>query len=119
MKNREYLNTIVTIIVDRPVHSNHPRHGFIYPVNYGYVPNTTSGDGEALDAYILGIHEPVKTFTGRCIAIIHRTNDDDDKLIVVPPGISLTDQEIREATHFQEQWFKSEILRENFPQEEL
>ena len=28
--------------------SRHPKHGFIYPVNYGYVPNTISGDGEEL-----------------------------------------------------------------------
>ena len=118
MNTQEYLNAIVTIIVDRPLRSQHPRHGFTYPVNYGYVPHTTSGDGEELDAYILGVFEPLSTFTGRCIAIIHRTNDDDDKLIVAPPGISLTNQEIREATHFQEQWFKSIILRENAPQDE-
>lgn len=24
--------------------SKHPKHGFIYPINYGYVPNTVSGD---------------------------------------------------------------------------
>ena len=29
--------------------SKHPKHGFIYPVNFGYVPNTISGDSEELD----------------------------------------------------------------------
>lgn len=37
-----------------------------------------------MDSYVLGIYEPLETFTGKCIAIIHRTNDNDDKLVVVP-----------------------------------
>ena len=80
-------------------------------MNYGCIPNTISGDGEELDAYILGITHPLKTFTGLCIAIIHRLDDDDDKLVVVPPDQSFTDEEIRQITFFQEQWFKSIILR--------
>ena len=74
MNNLKYLNKIVTIKIDRPMVSKHPKHGFIYPVNYGYVPNTVSGDGEELDSYVLGINEPLETFTGKCIAIIHRIN---------------------------------------------
>ena len=42
----DFLNKIVTVKVDRPMGSRHPRHGFIYPVNYGYIPETISGDGE-------------------------------------------------------------------------
>ena len=40
MNNLEYLNKIVTIKIDRSMGSKHPKHGFIYPINYGYVPNT-------------------------------------------------------------------------------
>ena len=50
----EFLNKIVNVKIDRPLGSKHPKHDFIYPVNYGYVPNTVSWDGEELDAYILG-----------------------------------------------------------------
>ena len=96
----DFLNKIVTVKVDRPMGSRHPRHGFIYPVNYGYIPETISGDGEELDAYILGIYEPLETFTGKCIAIIHRTNDNDDKLIVVPENLTFTNNEIRVLTDF-------------------
>ena len=78
--NREYLGKIVEVKIDRPLGSKHPKHGFIYQVNYGYIPNTISGDGEELDAYVLGEHEPIEKFEGEVIAIIHRTNDDDDKL---------------------------------------
>ena len=61
----------------------HPKYGFIYTVNYGYIPNTISGDGEELDAYVLGEHKPLDTFEGEVIAIIHRTNDYDDKLVLM------------------------------------
>ena len=107
----EFLNKIVNVTIDRPLGSKHPKHDFIYLVNYGYVLNTVSGDGEELDAYILGIDEPIENFTGKCIAIIHRTNDDDDKLIVVPENENFTDEQIRELTNFQEKFFTSEILR--------
>ena len=80
-------------------------------MNYGFVPNTISGDGEELDCYVWGIDKPIDNFEGKCIAVIHRTNDNDDKLIVVPEGKNYTDEEIRKLTNFQEQYFESEIIR--------
>ena len=109
--SREYLGKIVEVKMDRVMGSKHPKHGFIYPVNYGYIPNTISGDGEELDAYVLGVFEPVENFKGKVIAIIHRINDNDDKLVVVPENKNYTDQQIRALTEFQEQWFESEIVR--------
>ena len=111
MNNEEYLGKIIKIIIDRPFGSTHPKHGFIYPVNYGYVPNTVSGDGEELDAYLLGIFEPVNEYEGKCIAIIQRTNDNDDKLVVVPTDKNYTNDQIDALTEFQEQYFKHKILR--------
>ena len=109
--NQKYLNQTLTAKIDRPFGSKHPKHGFIYPANYGYIPNTTSGDGEELDCYILGVFEPVEEFTGKCIAIIHRTDDDDDKLILVPEGKNYSDDAINALTEFQERFFKHEIIR--------
>lgn len=109
--NKEYIGKIVKVVMDRPLGSKHPKHGFIYPVNYGYIPNTVSGDGEELDAYVLGEHEPLNEFTGKVVAIIHRTNDNDDKLIVMKDGKNYSDEQIRALTEFQEQWFESVILR--------
>ena len=108
--NKGFIGQIVNVKMDRPLGSKHPKHGFIYPVNYGYIPNTVSGDGEELDAYVLGEFEPLEEFTGKVIAIIHRTNDDDDKLVVVKDGNNYTDDQIRALTEFQEQWFESIIL---------
>ncbi len=107
----KYLNKTVTVKIDRPLGSKHPDWDLIYEVNYGYVPNTISGDGEELDCYVLGVDKPLDSFTGKCIAIIHRTNDNDDKLIIVPEGMNFTDEEIRNLTNFQEKYFKSIIIR--------
>lgn len=70
-----------------------------------------SGDNEELDCYVLGVFEPLKEFTGKCIAIIHRINDNDDKLIIVPENRNFTDDEINVLTEFQEQFFKHIIIR--------
>lgn len=98
--------------MDRPLGSNHPKYGFKYEVNYGFVPNTKAPDGDEIDAYVLGLNVPLKNFSGKCIAIIHRLNDDDDKLVVVPKNTEgITDEEIIKLTSFQEKYFKSIILR--------
>lgn len=111
MNNKKYLGRLLDIEVDREFGSKHPKYGFIYPVNYGYVPNTISDDGEELDAYLLGVFDPVKEYHGSVIAIIHRTNDNDDKLVVVPDGVNYTDDQIMALTEFQERFFKSVIWR--------
>ncbi len=107
-----YLGKTVEVTIDRPLNSLHPKHGFKYEVNYGYIPGTMSADGEELDAYVLGVDTALETFKGLCVAIIHRLNDDDDKLVVVPEDKkSISDEDIIKATRFQEQFFKSEIIR--------
>lgn len=111
MESKEYLGKIIEVVMDRPLGSKHPKHNFIYPVNYGYLPNTTSGDGEELDAYVLGEHQPLSRFKGVVIALIHRINDDDDKLVVTREGKNYTDDQIRALTEFQEQYFESIIIR--------
>ena len=113
MNIKEYLNKNIEVIIDRPLGSKHPKHDFIYPVNYGYVPNTISGDGEELDCYVLGIFEPIKEFKGKCIAIIHRLNDNDDKLIIVPEDRKFSNKEIDLLVEFQEKFFIHEIIKEN------
>lgn len=106
-----YLGKKVTVVFDRPLGSVHPKHGFIYEVNYGYIPGTLSSDNEELDAYYLSVDEPLKTVDGVCIAYIQREHDDDDKLIVVKEGEVYTDEEIMKKIYFQEKWFKSHIIR--------
>ncbi|HCJ45552.1 MAG TPA: inorganic pyrophosphatase [Candidatus Moranbacteria bacterium] len=108
----QFIGKEVEIKIDRPLHSKHPKHGFVYEVNYGFVPDTKAPDGEEIDAYLLGVDMPVDTYKGKCIAVIHRLNDTDDKLIIVPTSSEdINDEEIKKATYFQEQFFISEIIR--------
>lgn len=108
---RDFLGKTVVATMDRQLGTKHPKHGFEYLVNYGFIAGTLSPDGEELDAYVLGVDEPLPTFKGICAAVIHRTNDNDDKLVVLPEGREISGDEIRTATHFQEQYFVSEIIR--------
>lgn len=106
-----FIGQKVNVVIDRPLGSKHPKHGFEYTVNYGYIPNTKSADGEELDAYVLGVDKPITETKGVCIAVLHRIDDDDDKLIISPNGKDFSDTEIEKLTQFQEKWFKHVILR--------
>lgn len=110
MESKDYIGKKIDVVIDRPIGSKHPKHGFIYPVNYGYVPNTVSGDGEELDCYVLGVFEPIKKINGKCIAVIHRTNDNDDKLIIVPDEKQYSNDAIDALIEFQERFFKHIII---------
>jgi len=92
--------------------SMHPKHqDIIYQSNYGYIPDTRAADGHEIDAYVLGVSAPMDQFEGVCIAIIHREDDNEDKLVVVHENAELSDEEIRSQTNFQEQFFNSSIIR--------
>ena len=109
--SKDFLGKNVNIKIDRKLGTRHPKHGFMYMLNYGYIPNSISGDGEELDAYLLGEYEPVNISSGKVIAIIHRTNDDDDKLIVSKDGKNYSDNAIKALTEFQVRFFESIIIR--------
>ena len=101
---------IVTVTIDRLLGTCHPKHpDIVYPVNYGYVEGVPAPDGDWQDAYVLGITESVEAFTGEIIAVIHRRDDVEDKWVVVPEGLRLTEEEIRRQTLFQERYFDSYI----------
>lgn len=108
---KTFLGKTVSIKIDRPFGSKHPEWEFIYPVNYGFVPGVEASDGDKLDAYVLGVFEPLSEFIGRCIAVIHRIDDNDDKLILIPEAKDYTDAQIRTLTECQERFFKSVTVR--------
>ena len=108
---RKYLGKEAKVVFDRPMGTKHHKFGFVYEVNYGYIPNTPAPDGEDLDAFYLGADEPLRKAKEMCIAVVHRNDDDDDKLVVVADGCSPSDEEIMKLVHFQERFFDSEIVR--------
>jgi len=104
------LGKTVTVIVDRPLGTYHPKYKELYyPLNYGYIDGVIAEDGEEQDAYILGVNEPVKKFSGKVIAIIHRFDDIEEKLVVAPEGASFSKDEIMHQVNFQEGFFNIEI----------
>lgn len=100
----------VKVTIDRPLGSFHPNHPDIYyPVNYGYVEGIIAPDGEEQDVYVLGVDKPLKEFTGRVIAVIHRFDDVEEKWVAAPENVTFTKEEIMEQVHFQERFFISEV----------
>jgi inorganic pyrophosphatase len=112
VKPETFIGKQVHIEIDRPLGSVHPEHGNIwFCCNYGYVPGVSGGDGEELDAYLLGVFTPVTAYDGICVAVIKR-GDGDDKLVVVPEGIDYTDEQILALTEFIERFHNSYLVRQ-------
>ncbi len=112
MKPESFIGKKVRIEIDRPLGSVHPAHEHIwFCLNYGFVPGVLSGDGDDLDAYLLGVFTPMKEYTGKCIAVIRRRDEDDDKLVIVPEGTQYTDNQILALTEFIERFHDSYLVR--------
>ncbi|MCA8999669.1 MAG: hypothetical protein KDA80_21920 [Planctomycetaceae bacterium] len=107
----QFLGTMVQIRIDRPIGSRHPTYGYIYPVHYGYIPDTSSEDGAEIDVYLLGIEQPIEETSGVIIGIAHRRNDIEDKLIATVDGKVLPREFVEAKLAFQEQYFETEYER--------
>lgn len=108
---KSFLGKTVEIIIDRPLGYVHKKDKYTlhYPINYGYIPGVIGGDNEELDVYLIGVNEPVKEYKCKIIAIVHRHNDIEDKLVAAPESMNFTKAEIESAVHFQEQYY-TEVL---------
>ena len=108
---RSFLGKTVHIGIDRPIGYVHKKetYALTYPINYGYIPDVLGGDGEEMDVYRLGVDVPVDEFEAHIIAIVHRENDVEDKLVGAPLGVVFAKEEISAAVHFQEQYYRSHI----------
>ena len=108
---RSYLGRVVHVGIDRPVGYVHhkEKYDLHYPINYGYIPGVLGGDGEEMDVYLLGVDVPVAEYDAHIIAIVHRENDVEDKLVGVPAGMAFSKEEIAAAVRFQEQYYDTWI----------
>lgn len=110
---RIYIGKTVHVVIDRPLGSIHPQHHDIhYSVNYGYIPGTISGDGQPIDVYVLGVDAPLQEWQGVVIGVIQRANDNEDKLVAAPAGITFSVEQISVQVKFQERFFESTIITE-------
>lgn len=109
---RSWLGKTVTVTVDRPIGFHHVTKGIHldYTINYGFLPGVIGGDGEEQDVYILGISEPLETFTGRIIGVVRRKDDNEDKFIAAPEGLTFTAEQMKQEIFFVEKYFDSTVF---------
>ncbi len=110
--NQDYLGKMVTVIVDRPYGSFHLQYSDVtYPCNAGYVKERIPvEDGEFQDAYIIGVEEPVESFTGVVVGIIYRKSENQSKWIVMPVGMTINHDEIIQRIGLEEQHYETRII---------
>ena len=64
------------IVVDRPRGSSHPRYPtMVYPLDYGYIPNTVGGDGAEVDVFAGSVPTGL-----RAVVITHDKLKDDTEI---------------------------------------
>ena len=69
------------ILLDRPLGSVHARYpDLIYPLDYGYLENTSAGDGDGMDVWIGSRIE--KTLTGILCTFDRLKRDAEIKLLI-------------------------------------
>lgn len=104
---RSFLGKTIEVKIDRPIGYVHKKetYSISYPINYEYIPGEIGGDGEELDVYLLGVEEPVDEYVAKVIGIIHRQNDNEDKLVAATEGMCFTRKQIKDAVDFQEKYY--------------
>ncbi|MBI5410284.1 MAG: hypothetical protein HZA14_13055 [Nitrospirae bacterium] len=101
----------VVVFVDKPMGSKHPRFGWTYPINCGYVRRACTIHGDTLSVYILGVDRPINIFSGKAIAVVYRRTETTYRLVVAPDGIDFSDNEIEKAIEFENEKHNRLILR--------
>ncbi len=85
------------IILDRPKGAAHPRYpDLIYPLDYGYLENTSAGNGEGIDVWVGSLND--KTLTGILCTFDRLKRDAEIKLL-----IGCTSEDVQTIQHFNDQ----------------
>ena len=83
------------LVVDRPRGSPHPRYPSLrYPLDYGYLRGTRSGDGEGIDVWLGSLSH--RTVTGIICTVDLHNRDAEIKLLL---GCTPLESEQALATH--------------------
>lgn len=106
LAGQQYLGKKVTVTIDHPMGSLHPTIADeTYPCNYGYVY-----DGDIQEAWVVGVEEPLDTFTGIVIGIIYHLETDTSRWIVGKPEMLIQPQKIIDLIGFDEQHYQTRII---------
>ena len=106
----EALDTLVeqsSIVIDRPKGTAHPRYpDFVYPVDYGYLENTSSMDGGGIDVWLGSDHEK-QLDAIMCIVDLTK-RDSEIKLLI---GCTEQEKELVYQIHNRTQYMKGILIR--------
>lgn len=104
------LDTLIrqsSIVIDRPKGTAHPRYpDFVYPVDYGYLENTSSMDGGGIDVW-LGSEQERQLDAVMCIVDLTK-RDSEIKLLI---GCTEQEKELVYQVHNQTQYMKGILIR--------
>lgn len=111
--NTEFWNTLDTLVhqselvIDRPKGSAHPKYpDFIYKVDYGYLTNTSSMDGDGIDIW-KGSAPNEKIDAILCIVDLTK-RDSEIKILI---GCTEEEKEIIYKTHNETDCMKGILIR--------
>ncbi|MGL5411360.1 hypothetical protein [Cetobacterium sp.] len=66
--------------------------------------------GEKVDVYVIGEFEVIEEYEGYVVAIIERTDDIENKLVVCKEKNKYSEEQIKVLIEFQERFFKTKII---------
>jgi inorganic pyrophosphatase len=91
----EQLVASSSVVIDRPKGSAHPRYPeVIYPLDYGYLKDTRSGDGDGIDCWLGSL--PERRVTGVVYTVDTYKRDMEAKILL---GCTSEERQIILATH--------------------
>lgn len=110
--NLEFWNTLdelvnnSEIIIDRPKGTSHPKYpNFVYRVNYGYLKDTTSMDGNGIDVWVGSDEKNVDAI----ICIVDLIKKDSEIKILI--GCTEEEKSIIYETHNETPFMKGILIR--------
>lgn len=105
------LGKTVTVTVERPYGSLDLRNEGELSVNCGYIEEkVTMDDTYVKDAYVVGVHEPLESFTGVVIALLYHEEDDIVHTVVGRQGEVINHEQVIQEIGMVEQYYDSRIV---------
>ncbi len=100
------------IVIDRPKGSAHPKYpDFIYKVDYGYLKNTSSMDGQGIDVWA-GTDKNKRIDAVMCIVDLMK-RDSEIKILI---GCTEEEKELIFETHNETEYMKGILIRREIPE---
>jgi len=97
------------IVIDRPKGSSHPRFPeIVYPLDYGYLNDTSGGDGNEIDVWRGSIKD--EALMAVVCTVDTLKNDTELKLLI---GCTESEMEIVDRFHNDNEYMSGIIIRRN------